>query len=65
MFHVGLILIIVGAILVYGTGLITKLVPGMGQKRGLQIKFIGFTFAVAGAVIIFRSEVPSYLRFIR
>jgi hypothetical protein len=65
MFIVGLILLVVGACVVYGTGLITRLVPGMGQKHELRIKFIGLTCAVAGAVIIFRSEIPSYLKIIR
>ncbi|MDF2547953.1 MAG: hypothetical protein K0R93_2851 [Anaerosolibacter sp.] len=62
MFIVGLILLLVGACLVYGSKLITRLVPGRGQNQEIKIKLIGLTCAVIGAIILFRNDIPIYLR---
>lgn len=65
MFIVGMMLLISGACLVYGTPFITRLVLGTGQNHELKIKMIGLTCAVIGAMILLRNEIPSYLEWIK
>ncbi|MBB6217090.1 putative integral membrane protein [Anaerosolibacter carboniphilus] len=65
MFIVGLLLLMVGACLVYGTASITRFIPVRGKNQALQIKMIGLTCAVIGVIIIFKSEIPRYLEWIR
>jgi hypothetical protein len=64
MFMVGLVLLMAGACLVYGTSFITRLVPDMGRNHELKIKIIGLTCAVIGAMVLLSNEIPSYLEWI-
>ena len=51
----GVLLLVIGAVVVYGSGWITRhLAPNQGEKANLICKAIGCVLALVGAVLIFR-----------
>ena len=64
MFIIGLILLMLGSIIVYGSKYI-RLLKDMEEDRTLIIKCIGFIMAVLGIFLIFYGEFPREVDFIR
>ena len=51
----GTLLIVIGAVVVYGSGWITRrLAPDKGENANLICKAVGCVIALIGAVMIFR-----------
>ncbi|SET77729.1 hypothetical protein SAMN05660297_03474 [Natronincola peptidivorans] len=65
MFQMGLLLVLLGAVLVYGTGIISKIFKVTTTKGILILKIGGLLLAIMGAVLLFYNEVPEKLEFLR
>ena len=65
MFYIGLSLIIIGAIMVYGTGIIIKKFNITTVKGILTVKIGGLLVTILGGVFIFLAQFPEKLQFLR
>ena len=52
--HPGVLLLIIGAVTVYGSGwLVRHIAPGRGEQANLICKAVGCGIAILGAILIF------------
>lgn len=65
MFEIGIALLLVGAVLVYGTAPITRIFKITTTKGILIIKIGGLVIAILGAVLLFLNDVPEKLQFLK
>lgn len=65
MFYLGLLLIIIGAFMVYGTPILSRIM-NISTARGLLIiKVGGLLITILGAILIFIAQFPERLQFLR
>lgn len=65
MFYAGLLLIIAGAVMVYGTAFVSKQLKITTIKGILAVKVGGLLITILGAIVIFIAQYPERLQFLR
>ncbi|AKL94287.1 hypothetical protein CACET_c07770 [Clostridium aceticum] len=65
MFRFGLILLLIGAIFVYATAMISRVLKITTVKGILMLKVSGLVLAILGAVLLFLNEIPDKLQFLQ
>ncbi len=65
MFGVGIVLLVIGALLTYGSKYIGPLIGRKEKDRNLFLKLIGVIIGIIGAFIVIYSRFPGSLEFIR
>lgn len=65
MFYLGVFLIIIGALMVYRTPILSKLMNITTTRGILTIKVCGLLITILGAFIIFLAQFPERLQFLR
>ncbi|MCC5910938.1 MAG: hypothetical protein JJT76_10935 [Clostridiaceae bacterium] len=65
MFQIGLLLLAIGAVLVYATAPIAKVFYITTEKGIVILKAGGLILVVIGTVLVFRGKVPEELHFIK
>ncbi|SNS06171.1 hypothetical protein SAMN05446037_1003206 [Anaerovirgula multivorans] len=65
MFEAGIVLVIIGAVIVYGTAPISKALKITTTKGILILKASGLIIAILGAALLFFNDRPEKLQFLR
>lgn len=65
MFYIGLLSIIMGAFVVYGAPLLSKIMNTTTKRGLLIIKAGGLLIAILGAILVFIAQFPERLEFLR
>ncbi|SCY69618.1 hypothetical protein [Alkaliphilus peptidifermentans] len=65
MFQFGMIFLFIGALMVYATGLIVRIIKRPPFNNVLFVKISGLVFTIIGAIMIFLSQYPEKLEFLR
>ncbi|MEW9122608.1 MAG: hypothetical protein AB2421_07830 [Thermotaleaceae bacterium] len=65
MFFTGILLLLSGAVLIYGSPLIAVRIQKPDPSASLRLKMIGMLLALIGAWMIFSGEIPESIRFIK
>lgn len=65
MFQFGIILLFIGAVLVYGTRSVSRILKMSTTKQLLAIKLSGLIIALVGAIMLLLSQFPERLQFLR
>lgn len=65
MFNFGMFLLVLGAVFVYATGAIVKILKKTSPNSILVVKLVGLGFSVVGAILMFLGQFPERLQFLR
>lgn len=65
MFYIGILLLVIGAVMVYGTTFISRIFGITSIKSILFIKIGGLVIAFIGGIFLFFNNVPERLNFLR
>ncbi|SDK17555.1 hypothetical protein [Natronincola ferrireducens] len=65
MFYIGLLLLLIGALMVYGTVPISRICNITTTKAMLFLKGSGLVIAIVGVIFIFFNEIPNSLEFLK
>ncbi|MFZ5969010.1 MAG: hypothetical protein ACOYVK_17780 [Bacillota bacterium] len=65
MFIIGLLFLIIGAVLVYGSKYISQQMRFTIEHKEIFIKLLGFVMALIGTMIVLNSDIPKFLEFMQ